>query len=223
MGNIYGEGIGVPVDKQRALYFYQKSAELGDSGAQNNLGVFYLEGNEAVQRDVNIAFDYFQSAATKGLNRAMLNLARMYCTNKNLQDGEKAKLWFERASQSGFKLADMEISHAMQLIEHEKREMQRLDVLGWEREMNLDTANMTIAERIERKVKGNAPPKRPIKTLFDDRYPLEQLLEYSNRSKVAKRLLDAKTLFLDAVTLIRNNSQSTNVFSSFIIILIRSK
>tara|TARA_B100000686_G_C16573527_1_gene854223 strand:+ start:222 stop:902 length:681 start_codon:yes stop_codon:yes gene_type:complete len=74
---IYDNGFGVPVDKTRALYYYEAASGLSNKYAQYNLGWKYYNG-ESVNKDVMKAFDLYKAAADFGHPRAMYNLANMY-------------------------------------------------------------------------------------------------------------------------------------------------
>ena len=85
---IYDNGFGVPVDKTRALFYYEASSSLSNKYAQYNLGWKYYNG-ESVNKDVIKAFELYKSAADFGHPQAMFNLANMYYsgigTAKNLK------------------------------------------------------------------------------------------------------------------------------------------
>ncbi len=64
-------------DYAEAVKWYQKAAEQGHAGAQNNLGVCYEYG-EGVKQDYAEAVKWYQKAAQQGNVNAMRNLARCY-------------------------------------------------------------------------------------------------------------------------------------------------
>jgi len=73
----YLEGRGVPKDPVQSAYWFTKAANLGDPGAQNQLGYFYTWGI-GVARDEGEAFRWFARAAGSGYQQAKLNMAVMY-------------------------------------------------------------------------------------------------------------------------------------------------
>jgi hypothetical protein len=73
----YLEGRGVPKDPVQSAYWFTKAANLGDPGAQNQLGYFYTWGI-GVARDEGEAFRWFARAAGAGYQQAKLNMAVMY-------------------------------------------------------------------------------------------------------------------------------------------------
>jgi uncharacterized protein len=70
-------GRGVPKDPVQSAYWFRKAADLGDQGAQNQLGYMYVWGI-GVDRDAEQAFRWFSRAAAYGFEQAKLNMAVMY-------------------------------------------------------------------------------------------------------------------------------------------------
>ena len=66
MGVLYDSGLGVPVDKARALIWYRKSADQGFALAQNNIGRMFYMG-DSVTPDYARAATYFHKAADQGV------------------------------------------------------------------------------------------------------------------------------------------------------------
>ena len=63
---IYDNGFGIAADKTRALhYYYEAASDLSNKYAQYNLGWKYYNG-ESVYKDVNKAFNLYQSASRYG-------------------------------------------------------------------------------------------------------------------------------------------------------------
>ena len=76
------------IDIDKAIYWYEKAAELGDKLIQSDLGFFYeLKG------DYSKAIYWYEKSAIQGENRAQYNLGLIYKDNK---DYEKALMWFEK-------------------------------------------------------------------------------------------------------------------------------
>lgn len=57
---------------------YRTAADKGDAGAQNALGLIYLDGTNGVPQDTAQAMHYFQLAAAQGDAKAQANLGYMY-------------------------------------------------------------------------------------------------------------------------------------------------
>ncbi|MDX1697774.1 MAG: trypsin-like peptidase domain-containing protein [Thiohalobacterales bacterium] len=69
VGLMYDAGQGMPVDHDRAVHWYRKSAESGLAAAQYNLGLMYLDG-QGVERDSSEASTWLERAAAQGLQAA---------------------------------------------------------------------------------------------------------------------------------------------------------
>lgn len=73
----YLAGRGVPRDEKQAAYWYEKAANSGDPGAQQQIGYFYQAGI-GVERDPIRAVQWFQRAVAGGLISAKVNLGAAY-------------------------------------------------------------------------------------------------------------------------------------------------
>lgn len=83
---------------EEAFYWYEKAAALGEADGWNGMGCCYLKG-KGVDKDEQLAIDYFEKAATKGSARAMCNLADYFSNLKNSND---AFYWYKNAAKMGF-------------------------------------------------------------------------------------------------------------------------
>ena len=87
----YLAGKGVEKDPAQAAYWFRKAADLGDPGAQNELGYLYIWGL-GVGRDEAQAFRWFARASGSGYPPAKLNLAVMYLKGIGVpRDAEMAR------------------------------------------------------------------------------------------------------------------------------------
>lgn len=77
LGELYGEGVGVPADPKKSLDYYQRAAAAGDVYATFAVGMLYLQG-AGVTRSKDEAAKYFRRAADKGHPAAAYNLALLY-------------------------------------------------------------------------------------------------------------------------------------------------
>jgi TPR repeat protein len=77
LGWKYSSGDSVKEDKDLAIQYYEKSANLGYAPAQNNLGWFHRQGI-ATKKDPIKAIYWFRLAALQGNALALQNLAEMY-------------------------------------------------------------------------------------------------------------------------------------------------
>lgn len=94
----YSKGLGLPLDKERALEMAKIAANLECRTAQNYLAHYYHKlGNDALE------MDYRMQAAEGGYAGAQVDLARCFeigCVPYK-QDAEEAERWYSRAIDSG--------------------------------------------------------------------------------------------------------------------------
>ena len=84
VGSMYQKGRGTAVDFERANEFYRRAALLGNSDAQNNLGLMYRYGT-GVQQDREKSFAWFSIAASNGNRIAADNRDRLGFTRRDSQ------------------------------------------------------------------------------------------------------------------------------------------
>lgn len=102
LGVMYNDGLGVPVDYEKARKWYAKAAEQGFADAQNNLVCMYVKG-EGVPVDYVVARKWFTKAAEQGLADSQYNLGKIYHLGKGvLVDIETARRWYNKALEQGF-------------------------------------------------------------------------------------------------------------------------
>lgn len=90
--SLLNEGI---IEKTAAL------ANDGDSNAQNNLGVYYLNGY-GFKQNYQEAKKWFQLAADQGNSNAQVNLGLLYKNGEGVQQSyQEAKKWFQFAADQG--------------------------------------------------------------------------------------------------------------------------
>ena len=77
-----------------------------------NRGVMYLNGQNGVPRDLEMAYKTFSSAAEKGHVGAQHNLGVMYNTGTHVEkDPAAASVWFTRAAENGHANAAFNLAH----------------------------------------------------------------------------------------------------------------
>jgi len=114
LGLKYYKGDGVPRDHNKAMHWYTKSAEQGNSYAQVNLGLLYLHkinamdaiGNSVLENllmeNLRNAAYWFTKAAEQGDVQGQFNLANLYETGAGVtKDKENAKYWYAKAAEQG--------------------------------------------------------------------------------------------------------------------------
>jgi TPR repeat protein len=84
LGLMYQDGLGVPQDAKKAVYWYTLSAEQGNSGAQINLGNSYSNG-EGVPQDAKKAVYWYTLSAEQGVSVAQRNLGIMYLYGQGIE------------------------------------------------------------------------------------------------------------------------------------------
>ena len=100
-GYRYEYGIGIPKDEKKAVEWYKKAAEMGDAGAQNNLGNCYRNGI-GVTKDEIIAVEWYKKAADKGDAGAQNNLGNCYRSGIGVTKDEIIAVeWYKKAADKG--------------------------------------------------------------------------------------------------------------------------
>lgn len=96
MGRCFETGCGGECDINKAAYWYEKAAGLGNVDAMYNLGCMYI--NDDNMKDIQKGVVYFKRAANANLKEAQFNLAHIYEQNGNIFE---ATLWYGRARRGG--------------------------------------------------------------------------------------------------------------------------
>lgn len=111
---MYDEGVFVPVDKAKALYWYEKAAEQDDTESQYQCAVRYYRG-EGAAVDKEKAWLWAEKAAPGWHCEAELLLGRLSIEKGTVEDKERALEWLSRAEKHG----QMEASALAQAVEFE--------------------------------------------------------------------------------------------------------
>jgi TPR repeat protein len=74
MGRFYKEGIIVEMDIDQAIFYYDKSYELGYIDSLNAKGYLYKH----CKNDIKKAIEFYEEAANFGSSKALFNLAINY-------------------------------------------------------------------------------------------------------------------------------------------------
>ncbi len=112
-------GLGVDAyqegDYRRAFNAWSLGAYEGDSEAQYNLGVLYLEGR-GVEHNVEQAHSWFLKAAEKDHVEAQYNLGHMSLSGMGVEKNvEAALMWWKRAAEGGYGQAQFNYGRALYL------------------------------------------------------------------------------------------------------------
>lgn len=105
----YNVGKGVKQDKNEAFYWYKLSSENGNTDAMCIVASAYLRGEMGCEKDVQKAFDLYETAeakgnksGTRGLGLLGLELGNMFYTGEGVeQDYYKAFQWYEYGAEKG--------------------------------------------------------------------------------------------------------------------------
>ena len=101
MGQLYGRGEGVPIDKNEATKWYLKAAEKGHTEAQFYMGYRYAHG-KGVTQSYTEAVKWFSKAAEKGNPDAMHGLGELYLKGTGVpQSRVDAYKWFNLSAVTG--------------------------------------------------------------------------------------------------------------------------
>lgn len=107
LGNLYGEGRGVPKDDKLAVDWYTKAAEQGDETAAGILGFMYGSG-DGVPQDDKKAFKWFKKAAEQGDAALQFLLGALYAEGRGVtQDYNEAFQWYRKSAEQGCAKAQM--------------------------------------------------------------------------------------------------------------------
>lgn len=88
-------------DYSQAMKFYLKAAQLGNSNAEENIGVLYHNGS-GVNQDFHEAMTWYLKAAEKGNDYAENGIGVLYQNGQGVeQDYREAMKWFLKAAQQG--------------------------------------------------------------------------------------------------------------------------
>jgi len=102
----YGRG-GVEQDLKKAIFWYQKGADLNSRQCQFNLAGCYVRGT-GVKQDVEKALELYMIAADFGLKEANINAALIL---DSLRRYEKARLYFTKAAALDDARATKKLAH----------------------------------------------------------------------------------------------------------------
>jgi hypothetical protein len=110
LGLIYERHLGEEIDYEKAMYWYEKATEQGESHAPFNLAQLYRTGKGGIQ-DKNRAVKYYTLAAERGNSEGQFSLGVMYFEGSGTAvDMEKARYWWEKAKSNGVARADEALS-----------------------------------------------------------------------------------------------------------------
>ncbi len=107
VGQLYDAGFVKVANKDAfRMEWYRKAAELGQSDAQNILGLLYATGEKGVKPDIQQALKWYERAANQGNKDALINLGAIYYLGEQVDiDYAKAFQLFDTAKEQGSAIA----------------------------------------------------------------------------------------------------------------------
>ncbi|GJJ78459.1 uncharacterized protein EMPS_10818 [Entomortierella parvispora] len=214
----YHEGSIMEKSAEMAVVWYEKAISHQNGMSANNLALMYFNG-DGVTKDFKQAEKLFLCALNYGDPNAMDNLVNLYVASGNINKAEK---WNEKSKKQGSKLArDREHAIAQMAL---KSNADIAEVIDWEKELNLPFENMTIRERIFRKLSYEHPDKPDILETMNDlenlknkservspttitngyRYDLEVLAKRKDKSEFSNRMYRAVRSFMEALDIFQS-------------------
>ncbi len=101
VGYYYSHGLGVPQDKAKAAYWYEKSAAQGNVIAQLRAGEIYSSRfhHEGVPDDDSRSMTWYKKAAEQGNEAAMLAVGHMYLDGRGVpKDAAAGSQWIRKVT-----------------------------------------------------------------------------------------------------------------------------
>ena len=120
LGKCHTRGVGTEKNNHKALEYFEKAVELGETRSMHNLGELLLTGKGGVKRNVPRAIELFEKAALQNDSYSICFLAKVYQSKKFEKDGLKKDLhkaieYHEKAIQMG---NDKSIRHLATIYEN---------------------------------------------------------------------------------------------------------
>jgi TPR repeat protein len=109
----YRTGMGVPVDTAEARRRYQRSAELGDTTGESQLGWMYAHVEPI---DYGLAMKWYRKAADQKDDTAENNIGYLYENGLGVaQDYSQAASWYQMATATGYARAQYHLGNLYDL------------------------------------------------------------------------------------------------------------
>ena len=116
MGSAFDEGLGKPVDHERAAMWHRRAAERGHVLGAHNIGNQYSEGR-GVAVDHALAVEWWTRAAEKGDAITQLRLGEAYEAGRGVtQDLDAAYEWYSRSAAAG----NQDAGEALERLVHQQ-------------------------------------------------------------------------------------------------------
>jgi len=180
-----------------------------------------------VVKNLKQAEQLFLCALNYGDPNAMDNLVNLYLASGNINKAEK---WNEKSKKQGSKLARLKEKAIAQMALESNADIS--EVIDWEKELNLPFENMTIRERILRKLSYEYPDKSAVLETLNDmenlrnksssvsptritsngyKYDLEMLAKRKDKSEFSNRMYLAVLSYMEAKDIFHSVAQRSIV------------
>ncbi|KAG0257105.1 hypothetical protein BGZ95_005326 [Linnemannia exigua] len=210
----YYEGSIAEKSIELAVVWYEKAISHRSGMSANNLALLYMNG-DGVVKNFKQAEKLFLCALNYGDPNAMDNLVNLYLASGNINKAEK---WNEESKEQGSKTAHLKEKEIARMTLKTNADIS--DIIDWEKELNLPFENMTIRERIFRKLSYEHPDKSDVLEILNDmesirnksdsvsptritrngyKYDLELLAKRKDKSEFSKRMYLAVLNYLEAM------------------------
>jgi uncharacterized protein len=94
IGNMYGFGWSVPVDFEKALFYWRKASEKHVPTAMGNIGACYMTGKCGLAKDAAKAAEWYLKAAEHRHVPSMITLSALYDLGMGVEkDKRRALAW----------------------------------------------------------------------------------------------------------------------------------
>jgi TPR repeat protein len=101
LGHMYDQGLGVPLDRTRAVWYLTRAANGGNRGAQYQLGVYWEEG-EVLPQDMKKAMEWYMKSAQQALPEAQRRIGLAYEIGEVLPRSRPLAIeWLSKAGAQG--------------------------------------------------------------------------------------------------------------------------
>ncbi|KAI1315840.1 Stress-induced-phosphoprotein 1 [Mortierella claussenii] len=210
----YHEGTIAEKSFELAVVWYEKAISHQSGMSANNLARMYMNG-EGVVKDFKQAEQLFLCALNYGDPNAMDNLVGLYLASGNINKAEK---WNEKSKKQGSKLARLKEKAIAQMALESNANIS--NIIDWEKELNLPFENMTIRERVFRKLSYEYPDRSEVWEALNDlenirnksdcvsptriigngyKYDLEVLAKRKDKSEFSNRMYLAVLNYMEAM------------------------
>ncbi|KAK8843265.1 hypothetical protein M9Y10_025120 [Tritrichomonas musculus] len=112
LGKMYEKGILKDENNQKALFYYKKLADLGNSDGQNKYGMLLLHNSDSEQKKLGLF--YLQKSANQGNVRGMCNYGVLLLKGSVIERNiELAEVFLKKSAEFGYSRAIVEYGNSL--------------------------------------------------------------------------------------------------------------